>query len=354
MTLRPFGIALLFAFAVPDASAQWWDSTKANAGQPGFRQRGSAPAAPVETNDYATWQRASGEGVRAVMNELWTKPDRMHDEFLASGARSAHGLSYVEAMQAGWDAQFDTPDPGPLRQFTLDKWAAAAPDSRFRRLVEAIGWQRQAWVARGGGLAGAVPGESAKLFRERLALATKALEETGPAGRESPIWYWVALVVAGSSGQPAKALDALHDEAAAKFPHYHSIHYTRMNYLLPQWGGSFAQVDAFVNRVVERTREKDGEAFYAWLYVDVARKTDGDYLKVTKATWPRMKRGFEDMVARYPDPWNRSLYATCACRARDRETTARLLGELGPQAQLGEHSPGYTTESCRRFASGAS
>ena len=99
-----------------------------------------------------------------------------------------------------------------------------------------------------------------------------------------------------------------------------------------------------------RTSEKDGKAFYAWLYVNAARKTEGDFLEVTQASWPQMKLAFEDMVARHPHSWNKNLYATFACRVRDKETTARLLTELADKASLGEDSPGITNESCRRFA----
>ncbi|MCW5593967.1 MAG: hypothetical protein KIS74_17840 [Burkholderiales bacterium] len=329
------------------AQAQWWNpGPKPLPGNaPGSPQAPAEPAA----YDVPLYYKAGSATVTAIFNEDFAKPDRMHDEFLATGKRSTHGLFVVESLQYAWDNQFDTPEIGPMER-TLAQWAKASPDSRLRRLVEAIKWQRQAWVARGGGYASSVPGEAMSVFRDRLARATKALDSAGPEGKASPIWYWVALIVAGSSGQPASAFDALYEEAAGRFPSYHTIHYTRMNYLLPQWGGSFDAVDDFVRKVVERTRESEGEAFYAWLYVDVARKTDGDLFKVTRASWPRMKKGFEDMVARYPDAWNRNLFATFACRARDKETTARLLTELGAAARLGQGSPGYTTESCRRFA----
>ena len=54
----------------------------------------------------------------------------------------------------------------------------------------------------------------------------------------------------------------------------------------------------------------------------------GDLFKVTKVSWPSMKKGFEDMIVRHPDAWNRNLYAAYACYVRDRETTGRLLAEL--------------------------
>jgi hypothetical protein len=328
------------------AHAQWWNKEQ----QRMQRLLPKSAQAPTEVvYSFKTYYQARNAVTASVVNEEFDTPDRMHDEFLQSGQRSTHGLFMVEAIQSGWDDRFDTPDPKDIMR-SVDRWTKAKPDSRLRKLVEAIRWQRQAWVARGGAYASSVPGEGVTLFRERLALATKALAAAEPSGKESPLWYWVALIVAGSSGQPAAQFDGLFEEAVGRFPHYHTLYYTRMNYLLPQWGGNFEAVDEFIAKSVERTRPVDGEAFYAWLYVDVARKFDGDIFNGTLAMWPRMKKGFEDMVARYPDNWNKSLFATFACRARDRETTARLLTELGAQAQLGQASPGYTTDSCRRFA----
>jgi hypothetical protein len=63
-----------------------------------------------------------------------------------------------------------------------------------------------------------------------------------------------------------------------------------------------------------------------------------------------MKQGFEDMLQRYPDPDNRAFYAAHACLARDRETTARLITQLGPQANFDRYIRGVSTEGCRRFA----
>ncbi len=349
MPTRPFralaAAALSALLALAPASAHWW-GPKTPPGRPGF----PAQIPPSETGyTLKTYADAMNAAIAAVFNEEWGVLDRMHDEFLASRQRTTHGLWMLEALQGAWDAQLDVEDTTDMDRW-LGKWQAGAPDSRMRKLVMAIRWQRQAWVARGGGSASSVPGEGMRLFRERLAKAAAALDEAGPAGRESPLWYWVALIVAGSSQQPASAMDALYEEAAGKFPTYHTIHYTRLNYLLPQWGGSFEAVDRFVGRVVERTRATDGEAFYAWLYMDVADKTEGDLFTETAARWPRMKKAFQDMLARYPDDFNRNRFATFACRARDRETTAALLQELGPRASLGYASPGYTTESCRRFA----
>jgi hypothetical protein len=162
----------------------------------------------------------------------------------------------------------------------------------------------------------------------------------------------VALIVAGSSGQPAAQFDALFEEAVGKFPTYLPLYLTRLNYYLPQWGGDFGKVDSFIERSVQRTQQTDGSAFYAWLYVDVARKSGGDesFFRATRVSWPRMRDSFDDMIRRYPDTWNKIVYATFACLARDREATAKVLTMLPPDAQLGAYTDGISTDACRRFA----
>ncbi len=340
-----FRAALVLLLVSTPARAQWWN----DAVQPGTRVGkpvlGPPPDAEV-VYSKTVFEQAGSAAIATIFNEDFAKLERMHDEFLAAGIRSTHGHFMVEAIQGAWDAQFRSGD----YKSQFDLWKAKVPQSRMRTLLEAIKWQRHAWNARGGGYGSSVPGESMALFRERLALAARTLQESEPAGRESPIWYWVALIVAGSSGRPAAEFDALFEEGVTRFPYYHSLYYTRMNYLLPQWGGSYEEVDAFIAKAVERTKEKDGDAFYAWLYVDVARKLEGDLFEGTRASWPKMRKAFKDMVARYPDAWNKNLFATFACRARDRETTGQLITELGAAARLGAWSPGFSTESCRRFA----
>jgi hypothetical protein len=95
-----------------------------------------------------------------------------------------------------------------------------------------------------------------------------------------------------------------------------------VNYLRPQWGGSYEAVDRFVEAAVARTRATQGESFYAWIYLDIAPKVRGDLFRETLATWPKMKKSFEDLVARHPDPYNRNAFASVACLARDRDDGA--------------------------------
>lgn len=338
----------LFPFA---AQAQWWDPPR-----PGPWKDSSTlgqPTQPAQPDVPVVYTRQHLERARRISNAAlpngeFAKLERMHAEFVRDKVRTTDGTWLVEAVQEGIDNSLRSPDV-VIEGFLRD-WERAVPDSKLLPVVKAMRWQRAAWNARGGGSSAATPEEARQLFREGLAKAAKALKDSEAAGKETPLWYWTALIVAGSSGASTEAFDTLFDEATARFPTYHTFYYTRVNYLLPQWGGNFKRIDAFVQQSVKRTSATEGSAFYAWIYLDVLQNISGDYLQVTEATWPKMKQAFDDLVTRYPDSWNRNLYATFACRARDRETTARLLGTLGKEAKLGAWSPGITTEGCTRFA----
>jgi len=338
---------LSFPFA---AQAQWWDPPRPGPWKDSStfgRPQAAQPGAPVVyTREHL--EKARRISNAAIPNGEFAKLERMHAEFVRDKVRTTDGAWLVEAVQDGIDNSFQSPNA--IVEGYLRDWERAVPDSKLLPVVKAMRWQRAAWNARGGGSSSTTPGEAQQLFREGLAKAAKALKDSEAVGKETPLWYWTALIVAGSSGASTEAFDALFEEAVNRFPTYHTLYYTRANYLLPQWGGNFKRIDAFVQQSVKRTSATEGSAFYAWIYLDVLESINGDYLKVTEATWPKMKQAFEDLVKRYPDPWNRNLYATFACRARDRETTARLLGELGKEAQLGALSPGVTTEGCTRFA----
>ena len=287
-----------------------------------------------------------------VFDDRFDKLERMYAEFEQRQLRTTDGAFMVEAVHEYFaDALMAWERPMATR--VMEKWEGQVPGSKLRPVIVAVMHVQQAWAARGGRAAMSTPGEAMQIFRERLAAAARALKDSEAVGQDSPIWWWTALVVAGSSGQPAASFDALFEKAVGRFPLYRSLYYTRMNYLLPQWGGSFKAVDAFVMDAVRRTQATEGRAMYAWLYLDIARKTDS-FEGATAVDWTRMNEAFQDLVARYPDPWNRNLYATFACRARDRATTARLLTELGDKAALGAWSEGITTEGCRRFAFTAS
>lgn len=48
----------------------------------------------------------------------------------------------------------------------------------------------------------------------------------------------------------------------------------------------------------------------------------------SSASWDRMRAGFDDVIARYPDQWNLQNYASFACEANDEETLKKLFERI--------------------------
>lgn len=347
MKVKSFTLAacLLGAAACPDVHAQWWNPMDPT--PPKYRGTTLAEKVVYDRNLRNTAQLVIGE---ALGKGDFDKLERMHDEFARSALRATDGTWMLESFQWAFDNWFYVQDEATIRKLFAD-WKEKLPAARLRPIAEAEMWQRVAWKARGEGFSGSTTREGQDLFLERLRKASQALEASAEVGKDSPIWYWVALIVAGSSGRPQAQFDALFDEAVTKFPTYLPLYLTRVNYLLPQWGGDYDKVDAFVQDAVKRTAATEGTSFYAWIYVDILRKHQGDrFFGETRASWPVMRESFEDMTKRYPDVLNRIVYATFACLARDRETTARLISQLPPEVELGNFARGISTDGCRRFA----
>lgn len=336
-------IAVVVFLMPTQTNAQWW-----NPSDPMPEKQRNPEAANPFTYTRESLNAASMVIQMSLEAGNWGKLETMHNDFLKRKSRATDGTWMVESFQWGFDAWFASRDMERCDRLFRD-WKDKMPESRLRPLAEAAMWQRQAWSARGGRFASTVPGESQQIFRERLKLAQTALDNNPDGAVYSPIWHWVALIVAGSTGQPKAEFEKLFDQAVAKFPAYQSLYFTRANYLLPQWGGNFKALDNFIRASAAATAATEGAALYAWLYVDASRKLDADLFSATQISWPMMKQSFEDMTGRFPDAWNKNLFATFACRARDRETTKKLLNELGPKAQLGIWSSGVSTESCRRL-----
>ena len=297
-------------------------------------------------SDYG---QAFADIVTALREKDFARLERMHQRFMQPDARAADGTWMIQAFQEAFESRFRFEPPASTEKLFAE-WRERAPESALRPIAEAIAWQRRAWIAKGTSCYARSASSSRKAFNDLVARAADALREGEAAGVASPLWHTAAMLVGGAQGRPAAELDALLDAGAQRFPTYVPLFAARMTFLLPEWGGDPEALDRFIRASAERSGEREGRAMYAWLYVEIARAHDCEGLfDRSEVTWPDMRAAFDDMLEHHPDTWNRNVYATFACRARDRETTARLLGELGSDANLGIGSRGISTEGCLKM-----
>src|SRR5262245_19253237 len=85
----------------------------------------------------------------------------------------------------------------------------------------------------------------------------------------------------------------------------------------------------FARATAARTNAWEGQAAYARIYMSAANGEFGELLfKKSKADWERLREGFQDILASYPDAWNSSQFLKTACMAKDKETARQLIAKM--------------------------
>ncbi len=231
----------------------------------------------------------------------------------------------------------------------IDEWRRERPDTTSADLVESILWYSWAWSARGDGYAKDVTPEGWQLFRERLQEAAAVLKRSRETAGACPLYYEVWLIVLlGLDASDAEIRDAF-EAGVKRFPDYTPLYLKRTLALLPWWGGSYEEVDAFINEAVERNLGGEGEALYAriWLWVANDQSTEFNLFRDTPADWSRMRKGFELLVERYPrSGFLANSFAAYACRADDKNTYKAVRERFTPPYYLPAWPSNLSVEIC--------
>ena len=242
------------------------------------------------------------------------------------------GRPRLAALRGAFDAAFSREQDWTKIYARIQELKKQFPNKTFVALAEADYWIVYAWDARGNGYASSVTQDGWKLFRERLEKAEKVLLDSKDYASANPIWYDEMLTVQSALDRSGDEKTKTFLEGAKKSETYYPLYFTMLNYMLPKWGGSWATVDSFVQWSVDNTKDVDGNSLYARLYWSAYQglRPEERLFKDTRASWPKMKKGFEDMMARHPQSkWNLNNFAMFACMAGDKKTFRALRKQIG-------------------------
>ena len=246
-----------------------------------------------------------------------------------------------------------------FRLKTEDKWTSTQkrvefirgkyPNEAFSALLEARYWLDYAWYARGSGLASSVTPEGWKLFRERLERAEQILSDSKPYASVLPNWYALMIRVLSALGKGTERNETF-IEGASRFKTYPDIFSEMMLYNLPQWGGSWEAVDLVARWPLEKLKSSEGYQVYARAYWNIGTSQlwqDQVLFRDTKADWPMIKRGFDQLTKQYSSSkWLLNGYACMACMANDAETYRDIREKIGEDLQIRAWEYTYTPENC--------
>lgn len=285
--------------------------------------------------------------------------ERQNAEFKQPGRVERDGTPHLDLFRRGlalvFNNKVDNAEAYLTEVDTLTlQWAKANPKSALAHSLHARALVAHAWSYRGGGFAKTVPPEAWKDFHAYLRRAANYLKDNADVALTDSYAHLVLLKIGQGLGWSHEQLAAIANEGLARNPDDFDLYDEMVNNLLPKWSGNPKVLDSYINHVAEQTRARFGMGLYATLYSQAAEDDFGHALfENSHADWSKMKQGYEDMHARYPDsPLRRNRFAYMACIAKDRATLLNLLKELGTKIEVSEwgSNPERSLESCRRWA----
>jgi hypothetical protein len=183
----------------------------------------------------------------------------------------------------------------------------------------------RAWFYRGTGYANTVLPEAWPLVSKYLDEAQKALSDRPEVRIADPHWFEIMFFLASAQSWDESQVNALIEDFRGHGQSYTAAYQSAASLMLPKWGGSYERLERFAQQAVIDNGD-EGPDTYARIYWYV---TDASALSETRADWPTLKRGFESILRKYPDPRNWNGMAMYACAAGDGKTFREAMSQLG-------------------------
>ncbi|GEM_PF-1316707 len=318
----------------------------------------SIPAPPLQAGELEERAEYDKRFSMMFLQEQFDALDKLADEYRVTESRSSSGLWMLTHFYAGIgvvkNGSQDEKYWADIESKAL-RWAASNPKSPAPINVYANFLIGHGWKYRGSGLAYQVRKEDWKPFYEKLSKAREYLLRNKRIASADPEWYENMLIIARAEGWDRNQFDKLVAEAVSKHPHFYQIYFAALDYLVPIWHGSKEEVEKFANFAVEHTKAKEGLGMYARVYWYASQTYYGAALIESDIDWDKMKRGVDDVLARYPDQWNINNFAYLACLGGDKQKTAELIKNINapPIYRAWGNSAYNYYERCKAWTSSA-
>ena len=292
----------------------------------------------------------------AFLAEDFVKLEEISAKFRQDKSRTSSGVWKLTCFNVGINqamvAQNQESDESWKNvEKKTERWAKTFPTSPSAHIAHSNALMSHAWFFRGTGYAYTVPKEAWEPFRKYIMLAYENLQSTKRTAIVDPRWHETMLMVAMAQGWDRNRFDSLLEDALRREPGFYQTYFAALEYLLPKWHGDLAQIEQFANDAVKRTRKEEGLGMYARIYWYASQtQFETDLFSQSLAVWPKMKAGFEDIIARYPDAWNINNYARFAYLARDKQKARELLEKIGGNPIVEAWQPRSLFDRCRRWA----
>jgi Domain of unknown function (DUF4034) len=317
-----------------------------------------APSAPSSSVEDAETHLRNAVVAQAV--ELWAKSDfssldSMADRYVQTKERTLSGKwrlaifygALSDLLAIPWPNDGYLPDedasclckrPNPSQfgvaerewddvHSKVEQWIRRYPNSPHARIVQAQFFVNRAWFFRGSGFSSTVAKEAWPRVSQYIEGARKSLVDCKSACSADPHWYEIMFFVASAQSWSHEQIDDLVHDLLEHGQSYVPAYQSAARLLLPKWSGSYEAVEAFARIATARNTKIEGNGMYTRIYWNLGESPV--LFSQSRADWPTMKRGFEEMLVQYPDPRNLNGEAMFACAAGDRATYQSVMKQLG-------------------------
>lgn len=299
-------------------------------------QPGPDPPTYMETRAVLNGLASSGQ-FTALQDKL--AQVAASDDLFANGSDTAELVQSVLRMIRNPGYSATGPDG------ILERWRAAFPRSGFIAIADAIVLQDAAKAVRGRAPAHLIPPESHELFALKLRQADGVLMGAPQAVKDTAVWHLVRLQVLCDLRD--EQAHAVFDAAMQRWSRHVGFYRTVVDLLMPEEGGSWAAVQAFIENADHRNAASGGAALYAQLYAYVRHHVATGQLALN---WPRMKQGYADWMRGDPNPMIANIYASFACFAKDKPAYEEAMRLVGDEIVAGQWLTGHGPAACQRWA----
>jgi len=285
--------------------------------------------------------------------------ERQNAYFRQPGRIEPSGISQIYLFRKGLNIvlknKVENAEPylKELDLLTL-QWANEHPKSAFAHALHADALLTHAWSYRGGGYVKDVPPQAWKDFHAYLRRAAEYLNAHADVALTDSYAHAVLIQVAKGMEVSREQMKAIANDGLKRNPEDFGLYFAVQETLLPKWGGDARAVDDYIKYATEQTRERFGQGMYTRMYLNAADDQFGHMLfENSYADWDKMKQGFEDLMARYPDsPSRLNSYAYMACLAKDKDTFLKQFAKIGKRIDRERWgtNPERSVEGCRRWA----
>ncbi len=295
----------------------------------------------------------------AVASSDFAALDKLANEFRTTKVRTESGLWMLTLLDVGIrrgllaeQGASEEPDVAfaAIERKTA-KWTRLYPASPSGHIAHANILLKHAWAYRSRGHGGHEDPKDLAAFHAYVSKARAHLERHRKVASVDPRWFQTMINVANAQNWERAKFEHLLADAIDQEPLFYETYFSALEFLLPKCHGDIDQIEKFAQNAATRTRATEGRGMYARIYWYASQARFNTRLfEDSKVNWPRLRDGFDDVVARYPDSWNLSNYAKFACLAGDKAKAQALFQRMGDNVANQAWGSARDRDECESWA----